>query len=61
MVERRLVGASFGGIYGSTKDCIRVHGLVCSRREDSLRLGKALLQSNIFDCNKVPTYRNGSS
>ncbi len=32
------------GVYGSTKDCIR-HWLVCSRREDSLRLGKALLRS----------------
>ena len=34
-----------------------LNGLVCSRREDAMQWGKALLQSYIcIDCSSVPTY-----
>ncbi len=45
MVERRLICAPYQGCIWVGQRLHTGPWLVCSRREDSLRLGKALLQS----------------
>ncbi|MGB9839496.1 hypothetical protein [Thermovenabulum sp.] len=46
---------------GRPKVACRLTRLACSRRADPAWWGKALLQSIIFDCSRVPTYHAGSS